>query len=333
MKSPGADYIKRALTKSIYCGISTFNDNIKRDEMEDRKKALVMASFAADSLALGAHWIYNTEKIRKEFGRVDRLLKPLPNSFHPARDKGEFTHYGDQAFVLLESVALRGDFDIEDFSSRWRNLFRDYKGYVDQATKATLQNFAQGKQPLEAGSSSSDLAGASRMAPLVCRYAQDLDVLVPSAGDQTRMTHNHPLVVEGAEFFATVCWKVLRGDTPVSTIQRLADEKYRNSPLSEWIKKGLASKGEESVVAIGRFGQSCHADEALAGVVHLIARYENDIKEALIQSVMAGGDSAGRGMMVGMVLGAYLGSQSLPAEWISGLKREKEIRSLIDRIS
>jgi len=25
--------------------------------MEDREKALVMASFAADSLALGAHWI------------------------------------------------------------------------------------------------------------------------------------------------------------------------------------------------------------------------------------------------------------------------------------
>jgi hypothetical protein len=37
--------------------------------------------------------------------------------------------------------------------------------------------------------------------------------------------------------------------------------------------------------------------------------------------------------MVGMVLGAYLGSQSLPDEWISGLKQEKEIRSLIDKIS
>jgi hypothetical protein len=54
--------------------------------MKDKKQALVLASLAADSLALGAHWIYDTERIRKEFGRVDRLLKPLPNSFHPAKD-------------------------------------------------------------------------------------------------------------------------------------------------------------------------------------------------------------------------------------------------------
>jgi ADP-ribosylglycohydrolase len=301
--------------------------------MKDKKQALVLASLAADSLALGAHWIYDTERIRKEFGKVDRLLKPLPKSFHPTKDLGDFTHYGDQAFVLLESVAHRGDFDIEDFSSRWRALFSNYTGYIDQATKATLQNLGRGKRPLEAGSLSSDLAGASRIAPLVCRYAGDLDLLVSAARDQTKMTHNHPMVVDGAEFFVRVCWKILQGDRPVSAIQDLTAEKYRGTPLSEWIKKGLDSKEEESARVIGRYGQSCHADEAFPGVIHLVAKYEEDLKEALIQSVMAGGDSAGRGMMVGMVLGAYLGLQSLPAEWVSGLKREKEIRSLIDRIS
>ena len=301
--------------------------------MEDRKRALVLASLVADSLALGAHWIYDPERISKEFGRADRLLKPLPNSFHPAKEKGDFTHYGDQAFVLLESLARQGEFDIEDFSSRWRALFTDYKGYVDQATKATLQNLGRGKKPLEAGSSSSDLAGASRIAPLVCRYAQDLDQLVLSARDQTRMTHNHPLVVEGAEFFAGVCWRILQGEGPVSAIRKLADDKYQSSPLGEWVGKGLESRDEESVAAIGRFGRSCHVDEAFCGIIHLIARYEKDLKEALIQCVMAGGDSAGRGMMTGMVLGAYLGSQTLPEEWVSGLKRGKEIRALIDEIS
>ena len=293
----------------------------------------MLASFAADSLALGAHWIYDTDRIRKEFGRVDRLLKPLPDSFHPSKDRGEFTHYGDQAFVLLESVAERGDFHIEDFSMRWKALFLDYRGYVDKATKATLENLDMGKKPLEAGSSSLDLAGASRIAPLVSLYAEDLDMLVRTARDQTAMTHNHPLVVDGAEFFARVCWKVLGGETPVSAIQTLTAEKYPTSPIAALVEKGLDSRNEESVAAIGRFGQSCHADEAFSGVVHLIARYENDLREALIQSVMAGGDSAGRGMMVGMVLGAHLGFRSLPAEWVSGLKRANELRSLIDKIA
>ena len=43
-------------------------------------------------------------------------------------------------------------------------------------------------------------------------------------------------------------------------------------------------------------------------------------------------DNSARGMMVGMVLGAYLGEDHLPEEWISGLKKEKEIKSLLDQI-
>lgn len=301
--------------------------------MGDKKSALVLASLVADSLALGAHWIYDTERIKKEFGRVDRLLKPLPGSFHPTKDKGEFTHYGDQAVVLLESVAEQGGFDVEDFSSRWRDLFSGYKGYVDQATKATLQNMNRGAKPLEAGSSSSDLAGASRISALVCRYDQDPEVLVRSAREQTKMTHNHPLVIEGAEFFARVCWRILQGDTPTSAIRDLLADRYKNSPLSDWVRAGLEAKGENSVAAIVRFGQSCHVDEAFPGVVQIIAKHENDLEEALIQSVMAGGDSAGRGMLVGMVLGSHLGLQGVPEAWVSGMKRGKALASLIEKIS
>ena len=47
---------------------------------------------------------------------------------------------------------------------------------------------------------------------------------------------------------------------------------------------------------------------------------------------MAGGDNAARGMMVGMVLGAYSGDTQLPEKWISGLKKEKEIKNLLDQI-
>lgn len=301
--------------------------------MKDRRKALVISSLVADSLALGAHWIYNTEKIQKEFGRVDRLLKPPSDSYHSTKERGEFTHYGDQTMVLLESVAARGGFDVEDFSNRWQALFSDYKGYIDKATEATLQNYSEGKKAPEAGSSSSELAGASRIAPLVCRYAQDLDALLAAARDQTRMTHQYPPVVDSAEFFSRVCWKILQGDRPLPAVEHVADTRYKGSPLHEWVKRGLESTGEESVAVIKRFGQSCHVDEAFSAVIHLIVKYENEFKEALIQNVMAGGDSAARGMMVGMVLGAYLGSEIVPSQWISGLKRRKDIFSLVEKIS
>jgi len=40
-------------------------------------------------------------------------------------------------------------------------------------------------------------------------------------------------------------------------------------------------------------------------VIHLIAKYENNLQDALIENVMTEGDSAGRGLLVGMILGAH----------------------------
>jgi len=301
-------------------------------QMTDNRRPMVLALFAADSLALGVHWIYDTEKIRKSFGRVDTLRKPLPGSYHPTKEKGDFTHYGDQTFVLLESIAAQRGFDLSDFSKRWQNLFKTYRGYFDQATKKTLQNLAQGKAIEEAGSSSTELSGAARIAPLVFLYHKDPETLVKAARAQTQMTHNNPLVMDGAEFFARVCCEVLDGTSPTKAMTEVAARRFKEFPLFAWVNDGIESAREDSVSAIARFGQSCHTDEAFPGVVHLIAKYEKDLKEALVQSVMAGGDNAGRGLMVGMVLGAHLGDKGLPKEWISEIKRGADILRLLQQI-
>jgi ADP-ribosylglycohydrolase len=293
--------------------------------MEDNAKAMVLASFAADSLALGAHWIYDTSKISQAFGRVDSFLKPAQNSYHPTKDKGEFTHYGDQTLVLLESLAARRGFDLQDFSARWRNLFDGYRGYIDGATRVTLSEYASGKNAEIAGSPSDDLAGASRLAPLVYCYRGNLDALASASRSQTNMTHTNPLTIESAEFFARVASLVLEETAPVKALNRVREDHYRDNQIGAWVKAGIESRENESLPAIARFGQSCHTPAAFPGVIHLIARYEDDLEEALIQSVMAGGDSAARGMIVGMILGAHLGVESIPERWLTELRKKDEI--------
>jgi len=301
--------------------------------MEDRAKAMVMASFVADSLALGAHWIYDPKMIESQFGRVDSLLKPSPDSFHPARDKGEFSHYGDQMLVLLESVAEKGCFDLADFSHRWQKFFDGYDGYVDGATKNTLANYQAGKPPEAAGSSSDDLAGASRIAPLVFLYRNDPETLANSAKAQTRMTHTDLATVESAEYFARVTQAVFNGAAPIEAMKSVAEAHFEISAVSAWLQKGLATMERDSVEVIGDFGRSCHTGEMFPGVVHLIAKYENDLKEALVQCVMAGGDSAARGALVGMVLGAHLGMEALPRQWVEDMKAAEKIEQLLAKIA
>jgi len=297
--------------------------------MKEKADAMVMAAFIGDSLALGVHWIYDVDRIRKDVGRVNSLLMPDPASYHPTKDRGDFTHYGDQMLVLLQSVAAMKGFDLQDFSSRWRGFFKDYNGYVDKATKSTLDGYGAGKDPEAAGSSSTDLAGAARIAPLVRFYRDRMDLLVEAVKAQTRMTHRDPQVVECAVFFARVCLMVLAGASPSDAMKRVIETDPSLSPIKAWVATGIQSTGKESTQAIAEFGQSCHAAQAFPGVVHLIAKYESDLKEALVQAVMAGGDNAARAMAVGMVLGARLGWEGIPSEWLAALKRRDEIQKLL----
>jgi ADP-ribosylglycohydrolase len=300
--------------------------------MRDKAEAMVLSSFVADSLALGVHWIYDTTRLAAEYGRVEDLLSPKKNPYHANKEKGGFTHYGDQALVLLESVSACSGFDLLDFSRRWQTLFKDYGGYMDEATKGTLGNFAEGRGPEHSGSPSDDLAGAARISPLFLCCRDNLDQLITAVRSQTAMTHGDPLTVDGAEFFARVAWKTLRGIAPSVAAVEVVKERFSDSQIAEWTEKGLASKSEESVSAIVRFGQSCHTPEAFPGVIHLIAKYEDELTEALIQAVMAGGDNAARGMMVAMVLGAHLGKEQLPVQWVEGLEKATEIKHLMDKI-
>ena len=300
--------------------------------MREKTNAMVLASLAADSLALGVHWIYNTNVIDKKFGRVETYLKPERPTYHPTKARGEFTHYGDQTMILLESVSKCDGFDLNDFAQRWQNFFKNYDGYFDGATKATLENIKSGKLPTEAGSSSDDLAGAARIAPLVNVYRDDPEKLVASAAAQTAFTHNNFQVIKSAEFFSIVARLILEGTSPMASIERAQKEKFKADPFSEWIEMGLQSVDQDTRQSIKNFGQMCETAAAFPGVIHLIAKYENDLKQALVENVMAGGDSAGRGLIVGMLLGAHLGMEAIPQNWLTDMKAYPQIADMFAQI-
>jgi ADP-ribosylglycohydrolase len=301
--------------------------------MSETAKAMVLASFIGDALALGPHWEYDTQALARRFGPVTDYIEPPQDSYHAGKKAGELTHYGDQTLVLLDSLAARGHFDLDDFATRWRQLFAGYDGYVDGATRMTLKIFDFGEGPVNSGSNSNDLAGAARVAPLVYALRHDLSALVEAARGQTKMTHNHAQVIETAEFFARTAWAVLGGKTPEAALHQAAEAGYASAPIGRWLDRGLASAGQDTVDAIAGFGQTCHIDEAMPGVIHLIARYPRDLAACLSRNVMAGGDSAARGMIAGMVLGAALGLPALPDAWVAGLAARQAIETDLQAIA
>ena len=296
--------------------------------MNENKLGMLFGSFVGDALALGPHWVYNTNVIDKKFGRVQQYFKPLV-SYHAGKNKGDFTHYGDQMLLLLASLSTASGFDQTQFAEAWQSFFNDYEGYRDKATLTTLQGMTEGNSLLDNGSSSDDLGGAARIAPIVYAYSHDLDSAIQAARHQTALTHNNVLVLDSADFFVRLAFSALAGEKPSTAIADLLENKFQNTDIADFISLGLASQDKDTRTIIAEFGQMCSVEAALPGTIHLITKYENDFKEALVENVMAGGDGAARGMLVGMVLGAYSGIEALPKDWLDTLNTRNRIDQLL----
>lgn len=297
--------------------------------MNPNIKSGIMAAFVADALSLGVHWVYDISLIKERYGRLDRIVKPEIAQFHKDKHKGDFTHYGDQMFLLLESLSNCSHFDLDDFAVRWQTMFKDYNGYLDGATRKTIINFESGKSPEASGSDSTDLGGASRMVPLALWYAEKLETFIKHAERQTAMTHNHPQVIGSARFFAITALETLGGLAPVAAIEEAVKKMPPGSPVAQKVILGLKSVKKETVQAISGFGQMCETDAALPGTIHLIAKYPKDIETALIENIMAGGDSSARGILCGFILGIFNGMEAIPQGWMEDMNAFSKIKTMV----
>lgn len=289
---------------------------------EDRQAGIVYGSLVADSLALGAHWIYDQEEIRGTFGRVTDLLAPLPDSYHPKKTRGEQTHYGDQAIVLMETLREHGDFNRELFTTAWKNLWVDYPDYFDHATKETL---ATGS-----ASHSEELGGAARIAPLIALMAdRPLEDIIGAAREQTAVTHDSPIALDAAEFIVRITRAIFEDSTIERAVKIAAVAGYAVISPADYQKQVEETKNLETGEALQRIGLSCPAAKGLPAVLVLLDRYAHDPEAALIENVMAGGDSAARGLVLGMILGAYHGKGAVEQRWVEELKSAPRIETFL----
>ena len=175
-----------------------------------------------------------------------------------------------------------------------------------------------------------DLSGAARIAPLFLGYTNDQFESVRAAvRQQTAMTHADPHVVDAADFFAYVTFQILGGAPVTKAVEDAVDREYPSLPARQWLNRARSHVDDDPVQAITQLGQTCHIPDAFPSTLLLLLKYPDDVEMALIENVMAGGDSAARGLLLGMVLGARNGYSAIPTRWINGLQATPRIESLI----
>ncbi len=230
--------------------------------------------------------------------------------------------------MLLESIEKRNGFDRDGWAADWLEWAESYEGYHDAASKQTRRHLQAGDPVETAGSDSTELAGASRIAAVVFYYWDSPDEMMRAAKEQTDVTHHTDIIVETAAFIVHAVEAIKNGNTPIEALRTAAAaQEYTALPAAEWVEKGLAEAGTDSTDAIGEFGRACDIRFSFPSVAQLIGRYENDYRAAQIANAEAGGDSAARALMLGLILGAYHGVEAIPEDWLSGLTARARIQS------
>lgn len=292
-------------------------------------EAMLWGAFYGDAYALGTHWIYDTELIKNANLDYSTCQDPL-SSYHPTKKSGDFTHYGDQMFWLLENIAEEKKFSLVSFGETWNKYMQSYTGYMDGASKHTFEKLKNSKNFLSCGSSSSDLSVIGRMFPIIFKHHNSLLELQESIKLHTVFTHMNKDLLNSSAFFSEVMMAILNEADLAKTIYE--SSKHFGENIQKWILQAIHELSSNTNEAIKKLGQSCSVDGGFASTLYLLLKYENDFDLALKENVMAGGDSAARGMIIGAILGAIHDEKVLNGVYKERLNKYQEIENLIKEI-
>jgi ADP-ribosylglycohydrolase len=299
--------------------------------LRERYAGALYGALCADALALAPHWIYDQDELCERFGRVTDFQSPAADGYHAGKKLGDQTHYGDQALVLMDSLsACGGNFVMEDFARRWRQFAEESPAYHDHATKETLAHLQEGMGLTRAGSGSTELGGASRLAPLLLALRdEDAPVILAAARAQTALTHATPSVMGSAELMTRTVFLLLRGVSIASALQASTAFPYKLFPAERYLARAEEVRSMDTAEAVRKLGQSCDLEKALPSALAILLRHGEDPETALIENVMAGGDSAARGMMLGTLLGAAHGRRAIPERWTGALRARPQVEAFL----
>lgn len=186
--------------------------------LANRALGAIVGSAVADAAAQPLHWVYDQQKLR---GVLAENPNPefRPESLNPfyRRETGKQSCYGDQAFVLLESLSECGGLDVDDLKKRTLKFFgpgseydtpvndpyREKGGPRPQlpiegpwrhgSLKSFLKNVDAGKE--ETGCETDlQIDGIAKLAPIVAFYAGKADML-EKVEEAIRVTQNNDACV------------------------------------------------------------------------------------------------------------------------------------------
>jgi ADP-ribosylglycohydrolase len=161
---------------------------------------------------------------------------------------------------------------------------------------------------------------------------EDPAVIIEAARAQTALTHNTSEVVDAAEFISRTVLSLIQGVSVESALRTAASLPFRTLQIQNYLKRAEQVRDLPTNEAVAQLGQSCPLEKALPSVFLILLKHGDDFENALVKNVMAGGDSAARGKVIGIILGAAHGVRAIPERWIEHISARPQIEKFFKTV-
>uniref|UniRef100_A0A3Q3MBB3 Selenoprotein J n=1 Tax=Mastacembelus armatus TaxID=205130 RepID=A0A3Q3MBB3_9TELE len=300
------------------------------------------------------HWVYDLQKLQGILAQDPNpeFRSESANPFY-RRQTGQQSCYGDQAYVLLESLSECGGLDVNDLKQRTLKFFgpgSEYDTPVNNpyrarggprpqlpiegpwrhaSLKSFLKNVDMGKE--ETGCENDcQIDGIAKLAPVVAFYAGKPDML-EKVEQAVRVTQNNDVCV--AETLAAARFLehfILNGPDPkaLDTVLDQLGDKNRKQPQDQdksviehiqQVKENLSKTPQELIPTdfmLYTYGSGVvlGLPGAFQAALHGVLTAKQ-YEQAIRDTMSCGGCTCSRGSFIGACLGAQIGLEGIPSSW------------------
>ncbi|WP_371170251.1 ADP-ribosylglycohydrolase family protein [Aliiroseovarius sp. 2305UL8-7] len=296
----------------------------------------IFGALVADAAALGLHWIYDEGRIanivKNQHGFA--FLEPDPANYegvpayfaHVTRKAGQGSQYGAALVGALEYLAQDGrSADAKGYQTSFISRFGpggSFNGYIDRPTRDALTKITA-EDTAPSGGEDNQLPALS--AVLAAHHLGD-ELWKPLQS----VTHANPVALAAGTLLVKLLSDLDTGGNVQDALRRSADQ--APEPFKGGLRAALQADTSDSVVYGGTTGRACYLTEGLPLAFHILHN-ASDYTDAVRRNILAGGDSCGRALVIGAVMGAAHGVSDIPLDWVLRLEDGRRLWALCQEVS
>jgi poly(ADP-ribose) glycohydrolase ARH3 len=289
----------------------------------DRASGALLGTFVGDALGMPFEGLGHDEI-------------PISVEMVEARlGRGTYTDDTQMMIALAESLIKRGRVEEEHLARAFLAAYDPERGYGG-GTRQVFALWAAGAPAADAasqlfgGQGSRGNGAAMRIAPLAVCFREDPDRLRAEAARSARVTHAHPVGVDGAVVQAAAIGAALRDEDVLEAARAAAD--------TEELRAGLEDVGVLLVAGRNpgemreRLGSSSDARESVCAAMYSALAHPT-FEVAVRFAVRLGGDTDTVAAMTGAITGARHGARSIPQAWLDALEEGERGRGHVEQLA